>query len=171
MDIEVKFTIGSEEGIGQLFFLQNAQIRGQYEDVTDSGQLDLYIKEKLNHRNVINDLNDLSTQLLVLFVESKPAGYTIIRNSFERPEVLEGKRVINYSSFYILPEYNNPETRQALWKKCVSITRTFDEAYWIETLQSDPLVPFFEECGFAIHEQSVMKPFDQPSVVLIKYNQ
>ena len=170
MDIAVRFTIGSEEGVNQLFMLQNAQIKGQYKNMVDTEQLNDYIKEHLNHRNTINELNDLSTQLLILFVEDKPAGYTIIRNSFQRPAVLEGKRVINYTSFYILPEYDNMETRQALWKKCLSIARTFDEACWIETLENDPLIPFFEESGFAIHEKSVMEPFGQASVTLIKYN-
>ncbi|CDN72925.1 hypothetical protein [Elizabethkingia anophelis] len=170
MDIAVRFTIGSEEGVNQLLMLQKAQIKGRYENVTSAEQLNNYISEHLNHRNTINELNDLSTQLLILFVEDKPAGYTIIRNSFQRPAVLEGKRVINYASFYILPEYDSPETRQALWKKCLSIVRTFDEALWIETLENDPLIPFFEESGFAIHEKSVMEPFGQASVTLIKYN-
>ena len=66
----------------------------------DTKQLKNYINEHLNHRNTINELNDLSTQLLILFVEDKPAGYTIIRNSFQRPAVLEGKRVINYAFLY-----------------------------------------------------------------------
>ena len=169
MDIAVRFTIGSEEGVSQLLMLQNAQIKERYENVVDTKQLKNYINEHLNHRNTINELNDLSIQLLILFVEDKPAGYTIIRNSFQRPAVLEGKRVINYAFFYILPEYNSPETRQALWKKCLSIARTFDEACWIETLEKDPLISFFEESGFVIHEKSVMDPFEQASVILIKY--
>lgn len=170
MDITSKFIIGSEEGIRQLFFLKNAQIRGMYENVASADELDHYLSEQLNHREAINDLNDLSTQLIVLFVGDEPAGYTILKNSFQRPEVLEGKKALHYSTFYILPEHDHPETRQSLWKKCLSAARTYEEAYWTETLQSDPLIPFFEECGFVIHEKSVMPPFQQPSVTLIKYN-
>jgi hypothetical protein len=57
-----------------------------------------------------------------------------------------------------------------LWKKCLSIARTFDEACWIETLENDPLISFFEESGFVIHEKSVMEPFEQASVIFNKIN-
>jgi hypothetical protein len=91
MDIAVRFTIGSEEGVSQLLMLQKAQIMERYENVVDTEQLNNYINEHLNYRNTINELNDLSTQLLILFIEDKPAGYTIIRNSFSGPQFWKEK--------------------------------------------------------------------------------
>lgn len=36
MNIAVRFTIGSEEGVSQLLMLQNAQIKERYENAVDT---------------------------------------------------------------------------------------------------------------------------------------
>jgi len=61
--------------------------------------------------------------------------------------VLRGKRILNYSFFYIHPGYDDPETRASLWQKCLSVSKMQD-AVWVELLQNDPLVPFLESCGY-----------------------
>ncbi|MFC7523092.1 hypothetical protein ACFQRK_04015 [Parapedobacter sp. GCM10030251] len=167
MDIVSKFTIASDEGLHNLFVLKEAQIRGMYKDSVKKEQLDKYMKQQLDEKEAINDLNNLSTQMATVYINNTPAGYAIMRQSVSRPEVLTNQKVINYSVFYIMPEHDHDETRNSLWNKCLSVTQRYD-AIWIELLQTDPLIPFLESCGFKIQEQSQMKPFDKDSYILIR---
>jgi len=166
MDIVSKFTIASEDGIRNLFMLKETQIREMYKGSVEEAALNAYIKQQLDERATINDLNNLSTQMMTVFLKDVPVGYVIIRQSVN-PKILAEQKVIHYSSFYIMSEYNNTETRTSLWNKCLSVTRKYD-AMWIEVLQTDPLIPFLESCGFMVHEQSEMKPFGKASHIMIR---
>ncbi|HEX2846942.1 MAG TPA: hypothetical protein VHN59_10370 [Chitinophagaceae bacterium] len=168
MDIVSKFTVASEQGINDLFFLKEAKYKEMYKEVIDADILDHYINEQLDHVNAVNELNSLGNQMIILYVKNEPAGFAIVKKTSTYPEVLRGKRILNYSFFYIHPRYDNSETRASLWQKCLSVSKMQD-AVWIELLQNDPLVPFFERCGFIIQEKAVMVPFNQASYFLIRY--
>ncbi len=166
MNIVSKFTVGSEDGIGQLFFLREAQIREMYANVTPPSGLLIYIKAELNYESAINELNDLSTQMIIVSVDNEPVGFAIFKHSPNFPDILLGKKALHYSSFFILPEHDLPEVCSSLWQKCLSVTKSYD-AHWIEVLENDPLIPFLESCGFIKHTQSLMPPFDQRSFIMI----
>ncbi|KQT31537.1 hypothetical protein ASG22_18620 [Chryseobacterium sp. Leaf405] len=166
MDIISKFTVGSEKSIDQLFDLKKIQLKEMYQDILDHHQLDIYIKTQLNRRDAINELNDLSTQMITVFVDDEPVGYAIIKSSFNQPKILDGKKAVELSSFFILSEHNNYEIRLSLWQKCFSVTRSY--CHWIEILQNNPLISFLEGLNFRIHEKLKMKPFEVPSYLMIR---
>ncbi|TXJ29111.1 MAG: hypothetical protein E6Q24_05400 [Chitinophagaceae bacterium] len=170
MDIVSKFTVASEQGINDLFFLKEAKYKGMYRGIVQADKLDHYISQQLDYVNAVNELNALGNQMIILYVRNEPAGFAIIKKTGTYPDVLRGKRILNYSFFYIHPGYDDPETRASLWQKCLSVSKMQD-AVWVELLQNDPLVPFLESCGFIIHERAAIAPFDQPSYILIRYKE
>lgn len=168
MNIISKFAVGSDEGIDQLFSLIEHQLKDTYEGVLDPQELENYIKEQLGHKTTINYLNDLSTQLIMTFIDDRPTGYIILKNSYYQPRSLADKRAIQIVSFFILSEYDNDETRQSLWQKCLSVTRSYD--HWIQLPQNDPSIAFLKKCEFKVVEQCEMKPFNIPSHIMIRSN-
>lgn len=168
MDIVSKFAVASEHEIKDRFFLEKAKYKGMYENSVPADELDLYIDGQLNYRSAVSELNALNNQMIILYVDGKPAGFAILRQNAVCPGALQGKNILNCSFFYILPEYDNTETRASLWQKCLSVSKTV-EAVWIEVLQNDPFVAFLESLGFIIGGTSVMAPFDRPSFILIRY--
>ena len=168
MNIISKFAVGSDEVIDQLFSLRVHQLKLMYEDQLEVQALENYLQEELDHRTTINELNDLSTQLIMTFIDNKAVGYIILKNSYYQPESLADKKAIQIKSFFILSEYDTIETRQSLWQKCFSVTRSY--SHWIELPHKDPSLSFLEECEFKIVEQSTMKPFDFPSHIMVRLN-
>lgn len=166
MDITTKFTIASEEGLKNFFFLRDARISGMYEEDIEEYRLNEYRENQHDHKEAVNELNNLTTQMVTVFVKNAAAGYFLLKHSVP-PEPLKGKKVTFLESFYILPEYDKHEVRQTLWNKCTSITRAYD-ALWTEMLQEDPFLPYLKHQGFTIHAPAKMKPFDKASYILIR---
>lgn len=169
MNIISKFTVGSEKGIDIFLALKKTHLTEMHNAFVDPVKLKSYIENDLDRRTVINDLNDLSTQLIVVFDvdDDKALGYAVIRNNFNQPAVLENKRAVNLS-FFILPEYNIPEVHQSLWQKCFSVTKNY--SHWIELPANDPLIPFFESLKFKIAEESKLEPFDIDFQIMVREN-
>ncbi|MCS4224093.1 GNAT family N-acetyltransferase [Sphingobacterium sp. BIGb0165] len=165
MNLQTKFTIASEEGLKLLFLLKKEQIHRMYDNQVDSKDLKNYLDIQLSNQRAADELNNLSTQLISIFVDAEPVGYAMMKQS-PVPELLKGVKVIHYADFYIRDQYDNQAIRECLWKKCQSVTN-FYNACWIELLQTDPLVPFFEDCGFRIEQQSLMEPFGKKSYIMI----
>ena len=168
MEITTKFTIASEEGIKNLFFLRNTRISAMYAGSVEEAKLKEYREKLSNHREAVNELNNLTTQMITVFVKDVPAGYALLKQS-TAPEALKGKKASHLDAFYILPEYDGESVRDALWKKCRSVTRMSD-ALWIEMLQTDLLLPYLQSCGFTISDSAEMKPFAKASYILVYEN-
>jgi len=167
MDIVSKFTVASEEGLHNLFLLKEKQIRTLYRETIEEDALNAYIKQALDQKVIIDDLNNLSTQMITVFLQNAPVGYAIIRQSKNKPKELQDLKAIQLDCFYSLPE-NGTAITDALWHKCLSGSQFYD-AIWIEMLQNDPLIPYMQSCGFKRHSSSVMEPFGQASYVFIRY--
>ncbi|MGS4344723.1 GNAT family N-acetyltransferase [Myroides odoratus] len=166
MSIITKFTIATEDGLRLLFQLREAQIRDMYASKVAENSLNQYLAQQLDHKETILELNDLSTQMLTVYQGDMPVGYVMIKQ-VDQP-ALADKKVINFASFYLLPEYNREDVRASLWNKALSLTRQYD-AIWLEVLQDDSLLPYFQTWGFEISEERVMSPFNQASYLLIRW--
>jgi predicted acetyltransferase len=169
MNIISKFTLGSEKGIDIFLSLKEAHLNEMYKGLVDPIRLKSYIGTELDRRTAINNLNDLSTQLIVVFDidDDRALGYAIIRNNFHQPSILQGKRAVNLS-FFILPEYNIQKVQQSLWQKCFSITKNY--SHCIELPADNPLISFFESLEFKVAEESKLQPFDITSQIMVRVN-
>lgn len=164
MDIISKFTVGSEEGISDLITIIDSSVYTLYKDFVSEEQIKKYIHNDIDPRKMINDLNDLSNQLIMTYADQKPIGYSIIKSGSLHPGIPEGKRATEIS-FVILSEFDTPEIRQSLWKKCRSAV-SFTDIIWINMLDHDPLAAFFKESGFVTADISKAGPFQLPSHIL-----
>jgi len=169
MEITTRFTIASEEGLKNFFFLRNNRLSGMYGGDIEEEQLKQYKEKLADHKETVSELNNLTTQMITVFVNDAPAGYALLKQS-AAPEELKGQKTLRLDSFYILPQYDGEDVRDALWKKCMNITRTY-EAIWMEMLQKDSFLPYMQSCGFTIYKSSQMEPFAKASYILIRRNQ
>ncbi|WP_185289661.1 hypothetical protein [Chryseobacterium lactis] len=163
MEIISKFTVGSEEGISDLIAIIDSSVYTLHKDFVSEEDIQKYSKQ-IDPRKMINDLNDLSNQLIMTYADQRPVGYSIIKSGSLYPGIAEGKRATEIS-FAIISEFNTPEIRQSLWKKCRSAV-SFTDVIWINILAHDPLLEFFKESGFVAVSDSQSGPFQLPSHIL-----
>ncbi|WP_214229250.1 hypothetical protein [Pedobacter sp. B4-66] len=168
MEVISKFTVASEQGLENLLSLKQAKLKAMYHNIVPTDKLTPFIEQQVNYLDAISELNVFCNQLIIVYAKNEPAGFAMVKQTSLYPEALNGKRILHYSYFHILPEFDNAESRESLWQKCLSISRA-EYAVWMEVLQTDPLITFLESCGFVIHQKSTLKPFDQPSYILIRY--
>ncbi|MFP3598685.1 hypothetical protein [Chryseobacterium sp. SIMBA_029] len=163
MNIVSKFTVGSDEGIDNLFDVIRPSVSSLYKELVPKEDIKNYIQH-LDRRKVINELNDLSNQLIMTYLDEQPIGYSILKSGSRYPGLSEEKRATELS-FVILQEYNSPEVRQSHWKKCRAAV-AFTDIIWINMLINDPLLEFLKESGFSIVEETHSGPFQLPSYLL-----
>ena len=164
MDIISKFTVGSEEGISDLIAIIDSSVYTLHKDFVSEDEIKKYIQNEIDPRKMINDLNDLSNQLIMTYADQKPVGYSIIKSGSLHPGIPDGKRATEIS-FVILSEFDSLETRQSLWKKCRSAV-SFTDIVWANMLDQDPLSEFLKEIGFVSVSDSKAGAFQLPSHIL-----
>ncbi|ASK32288.1 hypothetical protein CEY12_20335 [Chryseobacterium sp. T16E-39] len=162
MEIISKFTVGSDQGIDYLFSVMRPYIRNRYQEIISPEKIEEYLAEYVEYKKMINVLNDLSTQLIMVFVDDEPVGYCLFKSGSSYSGSPEGKRMTEIIDFALLPEYDLPEVRQSLWNKSRSAI-TFTDSIWINTTENDPIVRFFKDLGFLFVKDTVLKNFSVPS--------
>lgn len=163
MEIISKFTVGSEEGISDLISIIDASVYALHKDFVPEQEIKKY-QDEIDPRKMINDLNDLSNQLIMTYVDQHPVGYSIIKSGSTHPGIADGKRATEIS-FVVLPEFNLPEIQQSLWKKSRAAVN-FTDIIWINLLTHDPLLEFLKESGFNSIGAAKSGPFQLPSYIL-----
>ncbi|MBB6370345.1 hypothetical protein [Chryseobacterium shigense] len=164
MNIISKFTVGSEDGISDLISIIDSSVYTMYKGLVPDEDIKKYIANDIDPRKMINDLNDLSNQLIITYADDKPVGYSILKSGSGHPALPEGKRATEIS-FVILPEFDSPEIRQSLWKKSRSAA-SFTDMIWLNMMAHDPLLEFLKESGFVTVADTTAGPFQLPSHIL-----
>lgn len=163
MDIISKFTVGSDEGVADLLAVKTTAINNLYQERVPEEEIKNYI-ESLNSRKMINELNDLSNQLIITYLNEKPVACSILKSGSAYPGYSEEKRITELN-FVILQEHDTPEVRQSLWKKTRSAI-AFTDIVWMNIVTHDPLLEFMKESGFSVAEDITMEPFSLPAYLL-----
>lgn len=163
MEIISKFTIGSDEGVDDLFTVIKSSLNTNYKELISEEEIRQYIAD-WDPRKMINELNNLSNQLIITYADHKPVGYGILKSGSGYPGSPEEKRLTELN-FVILKEYDNPETRESLWKKCRAAA-SFTDIIWTNILTEDPLLEFLKETGFSIKENTRSASFQLPSYIV-----
>ncbi len=163
MEVISKFTIGSDEGVDDLFTIIKSSVNTTYKGLIPEEEIKEYI-EGWDPRKMINELNNLSNQLIITYADHKPVGYGILKSGSGYPGFSEGKRFTELH-FVIIPEYNTPEIRESLWKKCRTAA-SFTDIIWTNILPQDPLLEFLKETGFTVKENAKAEPFQIPSYIV-----
>lgn len=152
--IITKFTIGTEQGMGVLLYLTQTIALEKYSTLVSKDIIDSYLSENFSEKNLMVEVNSMSNQWLVVYVNDKPAGFARITSKGERPKSIAQKRIIRIADFGIIKEYTDPAVRQSLFDKCLSICKSY-EVIWINEYSENPLINFFESEGFTKQEDGI----------------
>src|SRR5690606_816436 len=99
MQIMTKFTVGTEEGITALLMLTRQLAHEKFSSLLKKNAVDKYIDEHFNEKTLINELNSLSNQWLVVYVDDNPAGFARVTSKGKKPDILTGRRAIRIADF------------------------------------------------------------------------
>lgn len=163
MEIISKFTIGSDEGVDDLFKVIKSYVNTAYKEFVSQEERKQFI-ENWDQRKMINELNNLSNQLIITYANEQPIGYGILKSGSGYPGSPEDKRFTELD-FVILHEYNTFETRESLWKKCKAAA-SFTDIIWANIFKEDPLLEFLKETGFIVKADAKTIPFQLPSYLV-----
>ncbi|WP_142688297.1 N-acetyltransferase [Chitinophaga polysaccharea] len=158
MNIITKFTVVTKQGMDALLMLTKELAGEKYSGLLQQKVLDKYISENFNERALIAEINNISNQWLVVYVDDQPAGYACITSKGKRPESLEGKRAVRIADFGVLQKYPAPAVRDALLEKCLAVCKPYENV-WLTEYAANPLLPLFENKGFT-RQQSAGQPHE-----------
>ncbi|MCS3531714.1 hypothetical protein [Chryseobacterium sp. JUb7] len=165
MEIVSKFVVGSDEGVADFFAVEKPSFLNLYKEFVSEKDMQCYIDEHFDVREKINELNNLSNQLIITYQDNTPVGYGLLKGGSRHPKFSEEKRTTEMV-FAILPQYHFPEIQQSLWNKCFSAAKLTD-VIWTNVLKHDPLLHFLKKMGFNDVEDSHTNPFSLPSSTLV----
>jgi hypothetical protein len=145
--IATKFTIGTEEGSNDLHFIGASIAREKFTGKVSEQELEEYIELNFNKNRLREELNSLSNQYLIVYVDDEPAGYTRVTSKGIKPEVFGSKTAIRIADFGVLSKFNDSSVLKSLFEKSLSISG-MQQVIWISGLEGSPYLDFFESYGF-----------------------
>lgn len=147
MKITTKFAIATEATTKMLSKLTQDLAHEKFYSILDQKTIESYIEEQFNTKYLISEINSMSNQWLMVYVDDNPAGYAKITSKGRAPHTLEDKRVLRIADFAILKRYPEEEVKKSLLEKCLSVC-TRVESIWINEYIDNPIISFFESNGF-----------------------
>jgi len=167
MNIITKFTVATEEGMEAIMMLTQKLAIEKYATLIEAETLDHFIRDNYNEKTLISEINSLSNQWLVVYVDNQPAGYARMTSKGIRPEGLQGKKAICLADFGVLKAYPDQAIKDSLMEKCLSAGKSY-ENIWIHEYQQNPLLIFFEKKGFLRQQDAPALYFPLEPVCLIR---
>lgn len=165
--ITTRFVVVNEANIQALFSLINTLGKEQYGHLLTGKQLDAYLVT-FTPQQLASDINNFSNQWLMVFAGNEPAGYALITSSGKRPDDLTDKKIKRLAGFGVLQQYAGSGCKEALIKKCLQISQSYD-ALWMHEYTGSPLLPFFKENNFLpTGQQETLDNLPLPGVYLIR---
>lgn len=166
--ILTKFTIGNKQGVDNLLFISETAARGKFAGRVPDQELADYIAVNFNENTLMSELNSMSNQYLIVYVNDEPAGYAKVTSKGARPAFFAGKTLARIADFSVLEKYNDPLIRKSLFEKCLSIS-TMQQVVWISEYEGNPYLDFFESYGFK-RSSDIVTPqeLSLPPVYLVK---
>ena len=149
MNIVTKFTIATDQGVETLLTLTRQLAFEKYSGIVDAQVLDRYIAENYHRKALIDELNSMSNQWLVVYVDNAPAGYARITTRGKKPHFLDGKRSVRIADFGILDAFPATAIGDSLLEKCLAVCRSHqDVQIWVNEHLESPWIKVFENSGF-----------------------
>ncbi|WP_143307239.1 N-acetyltransferase [Chitinophaga vietnamensis] len=148
MNIITKFTVVTKQGMEALLLLTKELATEKYSTLLKQKILDNYIFRNFNEQALVAEVNSISNQWLIVYVDDQPAGYACITSKGKRPAPLEGRRAVRIMDFGVLKKYPAPAVKDALLEKCLAVCKSYDSV-WITEYADNPLIELFENKGFA----------------------
>lgn len=171
MNIITKFTVATKQGMDALLMLTKELATEKYSTLLEQKVIDSYILKNFNEQALLAEVNSISNQWLMVYIDDQPAGYACITSKGKRPQSLEGRRAVRIVDFGVLKKYPAPAVKDALLEKCLTVCKPY-ESVWITEYVDNPLIELFEKKGFVRqHATGQLDELPLASVCLITYLQ
>ncbi len=170
MNIITKFTVATEQGIEALLMLTKTLAVQKFAQLLKPVELEHYIIENFNAQTLISEINSMSNQWLVVYVDDQPMGYARITSKGQKPIAVGGKRAIRIADFGVCQHQAQQQIMTSLIDKCLAVCSTY-EVIWINEPVGSSLIGLFEQKGFI--RQPGMSRFDElplESALYLKIN-
>ncbi|MCX8523284.1 hypothetical protein OF897_05020 [Chryseobacterium formosus] len=161
MEIVSKFVIGSDKGVSDFLNVKKLAFINLHKSFISEEEINSYIEENFDERKTINELNNLSNQLIITYKENLAVAYCLIKSGSRNPLFPEEKRATEID-FAILPEHDSEEIRTSLYTKFSSATK-FADIIWINILQHNTLIEFLKSKNFELVESTLSQEFKLPA--------
>lgn len=169
-NIVTKFALATDASTDLLLELIIKLITEKFVTILDPERLQEYIDTYYNRKYFVSEMNSMSNQWLVVYADEVAVGYAKVTSTGKVPEVLDHQRAVRIADFSVLHEYTQPEIREALFQKCMSVCRHVD-GIWINEYIGNPIIGFFETKGFVKQpETSEFYEIAIPSICLVHLN-
>ncbi|WP_293957444.1 MULTISPECIES: N-acetyltransferase [unclassified Sphingobacterium] len=170
MDILTKFALATDETVDMLLDLIHELASEKFSSMVDQMSVKLYMEKYYDRKYFISEMNSMSNQWLIVYVDEKAVGYAKVTSRGNVPQSLKDMRAIRIGDFSVLKKFTHPEVLESLFHKCQSLCNYVD-AIWINEYVGNPMIEFFESKGF----QKEDGPWEHdeialPSVCLIHIN-
>ena len=167
-NIITRFTIATQQGMDVLLYLTQTITREKFLPLLSGDQVEKYLSAHCSEQALMAEVNSMSNQWLVVYVNDQPAGFGRITSKGERPENMTQKRSIRLADFGVLQEYDHASVRQSLLNKCLAVCKSY-EAVWINEYTENPYLSLFKSAGFT-RQAGKNERYELPlaAVVLIK---
>lgn len=174
ISIKTQFVVASVPGIDTLLYLTQTIAREKFLPLLPADVVKNYIAKHFNEKTLLDEVNSLSNQWVVVYLNGSPAGFARVTAKGARPAALSKMRVIGIADFGILNAHAGSNVdpdhglRKALFDKCMSVCRSY-EAVWLNEYLQNPYLNFFESEGFVRQaETSELPELSLKSVYLVK---
>ncbi len=170
MSIVTKFALATDESTDILLKLVHELVTEKYSHVLDWQELQEYIEKYYNPKYFVSEMNSMSNQFLVVYVDNVAVGYAKVTSKGEVPESLNDKRAVRIADFSILQKYTDHKIQESLLQKCFSVCKYVD-AIWINEYRKNPILEFFESRGFLRETETFeLDEIPLPSIRMIYQN-
>lgn len=163
MEIVSKFVIGSDKGVSDFLNVKKLSFINLHKSFVNEEDINTYIEEHFDERKTINELNNLSNQLIITYKENLAAGYCLIKSGSRHSLFPEEKKATEID-FAILQEHDSEEIRTSLYNKFSSATK-FADIIWINILQHNMLSEYFKSKDFKLLESTFSQEFKLPASI------
>ncbi|MCX8534088.1 hypothetical protein [Chryseobacterium luquanense] len=163
MEIVSKFVIGSDKGVSDFLNVKKLSFINLHKSFINEKEINSYIEEHFDERKTINELNNLSNQLIITYKENLAVAYCLIKSGSRHSLFPEEKRTTEID-IAILQEYDSEEIRTSLYTKFTSATK-FADIIWISILQHNSLIEFLKSKGFELVRSNFSKEFKLPASI------
>jgi len=170
MNIITKFTVATEQGMEALLMLTKTLALQKFAQLLEPAELERYIIENFNAKTLVNEINSMSNQWLVVYVDDQPMGYARITSKGKKPISVGSKRAIRIADFGVCQHQAQQQIMTSLIDKCLAVCSTY-EAIWINEPIGNSLIGLFEQKGFI--RQPGISRFDElplESALYLKLN-
>jgi hypothetical protein len=147
MNIVTKFVLATDEFVDTLLELIKELKAEKFSSIVDQVSLRNYMENYYNRKCFISEMNNMSNQWFVVYVDDKKEGDAKVTFRGKAPQSLTNRRAIRIGDFLILKKFTQPEILGRLYQKCLSISK-YVYGIWINEYLGSPMVDFFEIKGF-----------------------